>query len=155
MLKNNNLALFTLIIVGLVSSLTTNIFAQKVEISQTKPSVTITDTDIWQKYIEVSSLPIGKRPKVFSDLSKEMKANLFRFHLASQFVKRPNLTKVQKDFILESLSNLSADDYDSTKGGTNFESKAENLEARAKILFSDKEIFEIFANMQSDENDLI
>jgi hypothetical protein len=96
-MKTNKFALLTLILLGLFSL---NISAQKTETDQNL------ETDILQKYIEVSALPMGKRQKAFSESPDEMKANLFKFHLAFQFVKRPNLTKDQKEVILEGISNI-------------------------------------------------
>jgi hypothetical protein len=144
-MKTNKFALLTLILLGLFSL---NISAQKTETDQNL------ETDILQKYIEVSALPMGKRQKAFSESPDEMKANLFKFHLAFQFVKRPNLTKDQKEVILEGISNISAEDYNLKKDRTNTMAKAQAMEGRAVASFSRQEVYEIFANLESSESDL-
>jgi hypothetical protein len=91
--KNNNLAFFTLFVIGLISSLTLNLSAQnKVWAENNQPQKANVTDKVLQNYIDISSLPMSKRPKAFSDLSVEDKTRIFKLHLALQFVKRPNLT---------------------------------------------------------------
>jgi len=97
---------------------------------------------------------MNERRKGFSDLSAVDKANLFKFHLALQFVKRPNLNKDQEDVIFESISAISSDSYDITKDRTNVEVNAQSLQARAASVFERKDAFEIFASLGGDKNDV-
>jgi hypothetical protein len=83
-----------------------------------------------------------------------MKAKLFRFHLAFQFVKRSNLTKDQKDVILDGILTATPDSYDRTKKESPNKAQLLNLEARTKSLFEGKEGFEIFANLGTEAGDI-
>jgi hypothetical protein len=132
--------------------LTSGTYAQKtVSVKTDQP---ITDSDVLQKYIEVSALPNGERQKAFSEVSNEMKAKLFKFHLAFQLVKRSNLTKDQKDLILDGILVATPDSYDRTKKEPINKAQTLNLEARAKSLFEGKDGFEIFANLGTETSDI-
>ncbi len=142
-------------VIGFLSLLTSGTYAQKtVSVKTDQPTTTISDADIITKYIEISSVPITERQKVFIDASKEEKANLFKFHLAFQFVRNSTLNQSQKDLILESISDLSPDDYDLTKNRINAKTKNETIEIRAETLFSTREAFDIFGNLGSDKSGL-
>lgn len=144
-----------LLVVGLISSLTFNIAAQnKVWAEDNQTPKTIGADDVLKNYIDISSLPINKRPQAFSKFSAEDKSNIFKFHLAVQFAKRPNLTNDQKDLILQSISFLSADNYDKTKDRTATKMYSQNFEARISSVFDKKEGFEIFASLGGDVEDL-
>jgi hypothetical protein len=152
MLKKNNLAVFAMAVIGFLSLLTSDINAQKtVSVKTNQPT---TDSDILQKYIEVSSLPNNERGKVFSKVSNEMKAKLFRFHLAFQFAKRPNLSSDQKGLILDAIMATSSDVYDRTKTDSSNKAQIMSVEARAKSVFQGREGFEIFANLGGDISDI-
>lgn len=157
MRKKNNLALYTLLIAGLFSLLTINISAQnKVSVDDSK-SQSINETQkILQNYVNISSLPMKERPKRFSDLSAADKANLSKLHLALQLVKRPNLTKEQKDIIVEGISVISADTYNKNDREKVSESQKSLalIEVKAKSNFSGKEGFEIFATLGGIQEDI-
>lgn len=153
--KKNNLAFVALFLVGLISSLTINTFAQqKTWVEGEQPQKVIAEDNLLQNYIKISSLPMNKKSGVFSDLSAEDKAALFKLHLALQFVKRQNLTKHQKDIILQSISTVSSDTYNKTKDRKNTEMSAQTLQARATSIFSQREAFEIFASLGGNEEDV-
>lgn len=146
--KKNNLAIFALLVVGLFSLFSLNSLSQEATVSETKQSQKVNaENGVLQNYINISSLSMNERKKFFSNLSAKEKANLFKLHLALQFVKRPNLAKNQSDLILESISIATPDAYDknnpeklekSWQGG-------EMIGQNAKALFSQQEFFEIFA----------
>jgi rubrerythrin len=154
MLKKNNLAVFAVMVIGFLSLLTSDINAQKTVSVKTNLPTTSADSDILQKYIEVSSLPNGERQKAFSEVSNEMKAKLFRFHLAFQFAKRPNLSNDQKGLILDAIMSASPDVYDTKKTESSNRLQLMSVEARAKSVFQGREGYEIFANLASDTNDI-
>ena len=113
------------------------------------------EKDVLQNYIDISSLPANKRPKAFSDLSAEDKSNIFKLHLALQFIKRPGLTSDQKDIILESMSAITPDVYDRTKDRKNVEETSiESLQARATSIFPQQEAVEIFAKLGGTPEDI-
>lgn len=152
--KKNNLAFFTLFIVGLFSLFTLNTLAQESHsdrIRRTKKANP--ENRVLQSYIDISSLPKDERKRFFGKLSLEEKANLFKLHLALQFIKRPNLTKEQKDLILEAISMITPDFYDKEK----LEKSRQYgtlLEQKAKVLFSKQEILEIFADLGGGTNEI-
>lgn len=153
--QKKQLSVFTLLVVGLISSLTLNLSAQsEVSAESNQLQKTKIRGKILQNYIDISSVPINKRRKAFSDLSSEDKANAFKLHLALQFVKRPNLTTDQKDIILEGISAVTPDTYDRTKDRKNTESVKQTLETRATSIFSRQEAFEIFSSLGGDRTDV-
>ncbi|HMS40428.1 MAG TPA: bacteriocin fulvocin C-related protein [Pyrinomonadaceae bacterium] len=152
--KENKRAFFTLFVAVLFSTLSVNIFAQTTESAQTEqPQISVKQKDVLQSYIDISSLPKDKRKEFFSNLSAEEKANLFKTHLALQFVKRPNLTTEQKELILETISFATPNVYDKN----NKEKSRQNsdlLGQKAKNLFSKQEFFEIFADLSGETTDI-
>lgn len=75
-------------------------------------------------------------------------------HLAFQLAKRPNLTKVQQDLILEGIAMAKPDAYDLKKDRTNAQSAIGDLHARIVPAFERKDAYEIFASMGGDEADI-
>lgn len=168
--KKYNSALFTLFVAGLFSLFTTNVFAQTTDSPKTEqntktcsgekfvmPSSIAVSGEAFTTFIKVMSLPSGERQKAFSDLPKEGKANVFKVGLAMNFITRPNLTKEQKDLILESLSLISADTYDKT----NPEKAAEAMQLaqdtfnKALNIFPQNEAHQIFADMNGDKKTVL
>jgi hypothetical protein len=98
-------------------------------------------SDVFGDYLKVASLSGDKRSSAFSKLTNEQKAFFSRVNFALQFVKRPNMTKAQQEFVLDSLSMVSADLYDrSDYEKTRFrEQAAYEIMNRAFGLFSRKE----------------
>lgn len=123
--KKNNLALFTLLVIGLTSSLTLNLPAQnKVSVENNQstkkcsgekfvmpPSISV-GNDAFTNYLKVASLPMKERRLLFSQQSSEQKASFFKVNLALQLVKRPEINAEQRAFILDLMSKASADVYD-------------------------------------------
>lgn len=95
---------------------------------------------------------MNKRQKAFSDFSAEDKASIFKLHLALQLVKYPNLSKEQKDIILESITTITSDIYDRTKQRSEFETQS--LESRSGSLFTSQEAVEIFASLGGNSQDV-
>jgi len=154
------LAFFALLVVGLFSSFTAPVFAQKTSVpsneqSQSKctgekfvlPSSISIGNEAFANYLKAASLPVKERRTVFSALSNEEKANFFKIQYALQFIKRPNMTVEQRDFILEAISKISPDLYD-----TNNVEKARlseqiglEIESKAFGLFTPSEAGDILA----------
>lgn len=151
-----NLTYFSFLVIGLISLFTANLSAQnKVSVDNNQPQATPTDK-VLQNYIDISSLPMNKRPKAFSNLAAEDKGNLFKFHLALQLVKRPNLTKEQRDIILDGISMITSETYSRETPDKIAKAQQENnlLEAKAKSAFPGRAGFEIFANLSGDATDI-
>jgi len=122
--KKNNLALYALLVAGLFSLFTSNILAQKtastkIEQPQSKcfgklvlPSSISVNNEAFGGFIKAASLPAKERRSLFSKQSNEQKASFIKVNLALQFIKRPNMTKEQQEFVLDALSKVSAEIYD-------------------------------------------
>ncbi len=150
MRKKNSLAFFTLFVAGLFSLSTLNILAQKEATDRIRQSQKANlENRVLQHYIDISSLPKDERKKNFSNVSAEEKANLFKLHLALQFVKRPDLTKEQKDLILEGISIITPDVYGRENPEKLEKSRQDGilLDQKARVLFSKQEVIEIFADL--------
>lgn len=122
--RKNILASMTLFFVGLFS-LSINISGQNSVSTTTEkstktcsgekfvmPSSIDVDYDAFGNYIKVASLPMKERKESFSKLSNEQKAIFIKVNLALQFVKRPNMTKPQQEFVLDIISKVSPDLFD-------------------------------------------
>jgi hypothetical protein len=125
MKQKSGLAAFVLFFVGLFSLFTINTFAQKADLTKTQqtpktctgekfviPSTISVGYDAFGNYLKIASLSGDDRQAAFGKLSNEQKASFFRVQFALQLVKRPNMTKEQRDFILDAISKVSADLYD-------------------------------------------
>lgn len=144
------------LVLGMICLFVANLSAQnKVSVDNDK-SLNVGSYKSLQNYIDISSLPMNKRPKVFSDLSAEDKADLFRLHLALQIVKRPNLTQEQKNVILESLSSVTPESYDRENSEKRLKAQQEAnlLEQKARSAFPGQEGFEIFASLGGNQEDI-
>lgn len=167
--KKNNLALFALLAIGLISSLTLNLPAQKVDSVKSErspkqcssekfvmPQSVVIGSEAIANFIKVTSLPSGKRQRAFSDLLNEEKASVFKVQLALQFVKRPDLTKEQKDLILDAISKISADTYNKEKHELIAKNtkQAEELQQKALAIFPPNEAYAIFASLSGEKDDI-
>ncbi|HEX8738470.1 MAG TPA: hypothetical protein VF721_24275, partial [Pyrinomonadaceae bacterium] len=68
--------------------------------------------EAFENYLKIASLSGQERKNAFSKLSNEQKASFIKVNLALQFVKRPAMTKEQREFVLDTISKVSADIYD-------------------------------------------
>lgn len=153
--KKNNLALFTLLVIGLISSLSLNLSAQnKVSVENSPPSKKCSGekfvmplsialgNDAFADYLKVASLPVKERRIAFSALPNEQKASFIKVNLALQFVKRPNMTKEQQEFVSDAISKVSVDLYEKSdveKARLN-EQTGHEIENKALGLFAYKEL---------------
>ncbi len=105
--------------------------------------------------MKVASLPRTERGIAFGKLSNEQKASFVKVQFALQLVKRPNLTKEQRDFISEAMSKVSADLYD--KENPQKAALADELnqetENKAFGLFVQKDAFEILEGLGASKNE--
>lgn len=153
--KKNNLALLTLLVVGLFSLFTVYIFAQTTDSLKTEqktktcsgekfvmPQTISVGNEVFDNYLKTAGLSKDERRKAFSKLSKEQKASFIKVNLALQVVKRPDMTKEQQDFVSDAISKVSADTYDKSdvdKARLN-EQNAHEIENKALGLFTYKEL---------------
>lgn len=162
--KKNNLAIFALLVVGLFSLIISNISAQNKAEQPTQPCLgekfvmpqTISvNNDAFADYLKVASLPRNERQLAFGKLSNEQKANFVKVQFALQLVKRPNLTKQQRDFISESISKVSADLYDkeNPQKGALANELSQETENKAFGLFAQKDAFEILEGLGASKDE--
>jgi hypothetical protein len=126
--KKYNLALFTLFVAALFSLFATGIFAQKTDSPKSAqptgqtcsgekfvmpPSIAV-GNDAFGDYLKIASLSWQERKEAFRKLSNEQKASFMKVNLALQIVKRPAMTKEQREFVLDIISKVSADIFDNS-----------------------------------------
>lgn len=159
--------ILTLIIV-LLGLFTSNVFAQGLNLVKAEqptktcsgekfitPQTISIDNNAFADYLRVASLPREQRQLAFSELSNEQKAVFVKIQFALQFVKRPNMTKPQKDFILESVLRVSPDLYD--KGNPQKVAQANQLSQEAENiafnLFPRKDALEILEGLGASKSE--
>jgi hypothetical protein len=76
------------------------------------PSSVSVNNEAFGDFIKVATLSAKERRSLFSKQSNEQKASFIKVNLALQFIKRPNMTSDQKELVLDTISNVSADIYD-------------------------------------------
>ncbi|MGH9945752.1 MAG: bacteriocin fulvocin C-related protein [Pyrinomonadaceae bacterium] len=104
-----------------------------------------------RNYVSISEKE-RNRQTFFSNLTPREKSSLVRFHLAMQIAQRPHLSEEQKSLILDSLSGIDGRGYDlrGTDIGDEARSKADEIQERAKEVFSKYEGAEIFGKVGGD-----
>jgi hypothetical protein len=126
--KKYNSALFTLAFAAICGLFTSNIFAQKTDAPKSEqttgqscsgekfvmPQSIAVGNDAFANYLKIASLSGAERKNAFGKLSNEQKASFTKVNLALQFVKRPAMTKEQREFVLDTISKASADIYDNS-----------------------------------------
>lgn len=168
MKKKNNLALYTLLIVGLFSLLTINIFAQKTDSMKNEqplpqcsgekfvmPQSIAIGNEIFSDYLKVATLTNDKGREVFRNFSNEQKANFIKANLALQLVKHPDMTSEQKEFVLDAISKVSADLYDKSdpEKVRRSQQSGEEIENRALGLFSQKDLGDFIEPLMTNKNE--
>ncbi|HEY0051052.1 MAG TPA: bacteriocin fulvocin C-related protein [Pyrinomonadaceae bacterium] len=152
--KKYNLALFTLAFAAICGLFASNIFAQKTDSPKSEPTTKqcsgekfvmpqsiAVGSDAFDNYLKIASLSGYERKNAFGKLSNEQKASFIKVNLALQFVKRPAMTKEQREFVLDTISKVSADIYDNSnpeKAGSREQSEMEIVN-KAFGLFSRQE----------------
>lgn len=167
MRKKNSLALYALFIVGLFSLFTSNIFAQKPESVKSEhpqpkcfgklvlPSSISLNNEAFGDFIKAASLPVKERRSLFSKLSNEQKASFIKVNLALQFIKRPSMTKDQKEFVLDAISKVSPDIYDKSdiEKVRHIERNGLDMVNRALGLFTYKEAGDFIEPLMTDKDE--
>lgn len=145
-MKKNTFAFFALIVTGLFSLFTITGFAQKADSVKIEepgktcggkfvmPQTVAVDNEAFENYLKLALMPLNERRKSFGKLLNGQKADFIKVNLALQFVKRPNMTKDQQDFVLESLSRVSADLFDTTNPEKARRSEESGMEMMNKAL---------------------
>ena len=166
--KKNTLALYTLLAVGLFSLFTTNIFAQATDSLRTEqktktcsgekfvmPQTISLGNEAFENYLKTASLSRDERRKTFSKLSNEQKASFIKVNLALQFIKRPNMTKEQQEFVLDAISKVSADIYDKSDAekARLTEQNGREIENKALGLFAYKELGDFIEPLMTSKDE--
>lgn len=150
----------------LLSTFSLTVFAQKSEAVKTGqpkttcigkfvlPSSISVNNEAFADFIKVASLPAKEKRSAFSKLSDEQKASFIKVNLAMQFVKRPEMTNDQKEFVLDTISKVSADLYDKSDPEKIrlSQQKGAEIENRALGLFPYKELGDFIEPLGTDKN---
>jgi hypothetical protein len=166
--KKNNLALFTLLVAGLLSLFSINISAQNKVTTETEqstktcsgkkfvmpPSIAV-NNNAFGDFIKVASLSLDERRSAFSKLSNEQKAAFIKVNLALQLVKRPNMTKEQQEFVLDSILKVSAAIYDNSdfEKVRRSEQSGTEMVNKAFALFSPKELGDFIEPLNANKDE--
>ena len=165
--KKNNLAFYALIIVGLFSLFAVNNFAQATDPAKIEqpakqcsgekfvmPQSVAVGNSAFEDYLKIASLPQDERRSLWSKQSNEQKANFIKVNLALQFVKRPEMTAEQKEFVLDAISMVSADLYDKTDAEkvSRARQSGTELENRAIGLFDRKDLGDFIEPLMMGKN---
>lgn len=105
-------------------------------------------------YLAIASLAVEKRQEAIARLSNEQKAGVFRAQYAMQIVTHPDMTKKQRDFILEAISKTTPDIYDKSSPDKVAQNRTigTDLEAKAMSLFEPKKARSILAAIFSKKD---
>lgn len=164
--KKYNLALFTLAFAAICGLFASNIFAQKTDSPKSEPTTKqcsgekfvmpqsiAVGNDAFGNYLKVASLSWQERKEAFRKLSNEQKASFMKVNLALQIVKRPAMTKEQREFVLDIISKVSADTFDKSNPEKvrNSEQIAQELVNKAFGLFAGKEAGDFIEPMNMEK----
>ncbi len=113
------------------------------------PQTISVNNSAFADYIKVASLSRNDRQIAFGKLSNEQKASFVKVQFAMQLVKRPNLTKEQRDFILEAISKVSVDLYDkeNPEKVALADKLSQETEDKGFKIFARKDAFEILEGL--------
>ncbi|CAN5778582.1 hypothetical protein BH20ACI4_BH20ACI4_04700 [soil metagenome] len=115
-------------------------------------SITV-GNEAFANFIKIMSLPGGERQKTFSDITNEEKADIYKVKLALEFTKRPNLSKEQKNLILDTILAISADIYNKEypELAAKAQKRSEDIQQKAASIFPSNEAFKIFVGINGDK----
>lgn len=148
MLKKNTLIFLTLLLSVFVLA-SSPVLAQKT--NPTNTQIQNVETEIWQKYLKILTLSTEQEKReFFIKSSPDDKSALMKFHQAMFLAKRPEFTKEQKEIILEGIALATPEQYAPSKDGTQSKQQVISFVQRAQMLFSKKEVGEIFAGFSGD-----
>ncbi len=118
------------------------------------PSSIAVGNNAFSNYLKVAMLSRNKRGAVFSNFSNEEKATFIKVNLSLQLVKRANLTTEQKEFILDTISKVSADIYDKSDAAKEERSRLIGMDTERKALklFPYEELGDFIEPLMSNKN---
>jgi hypothetical protein len=167
-MKKRNLSVFAVIlstlVIGFFSLMTAGTIAQKSASDKTNqptctgkpfviPESISVNNEAFADFIKRASLPMKERREAFFKETNEQKASYIKVNLALQFIKRPNMTSDQKEFVLDMMSKVSANIYDKSdpEKAKLVEADAMAMVNRALGLFPMKEAGDFIEPMQTDK----
>lgn len=106
------------------------------------PQTISVGNEVFENYLKTALPSRDERTKAFRKLSNEQKASFIKVNMALQLVKRPDMTKEQREFVLDAISKVSADVYDQSnvEKAKLGEQNAREIENKALGLFAHKEL---------------
>ncbi len=111
--------------------------------------------EIFFDYLKVATLTKDKRGEVFEKFSNEQKANFIKVNLALQFIKHPDMTNDQKEFVMDAISKVSTDLYDKSdpEKVSRSEQSGLEIESRALGLFTQKDLGDFVEPLMTNKNE--
>jgi hypothetical protein len=111
--------------------------------------------EAFENYLKTASLSRDERRKTFGKLSNEQKASFIKVNLALQFIKRPNMTKEQQEFVSDAISKVSADIYDNSdvEKARLSEQNSREIENKALGLFAYKELGDFIEPLMTSKDE--
>lgn len=121
------------------------------------PSSIAVGNEAFADYLKVASLSGKERRQLFSKQSNQQKANFIKVNLAFQFVKRPDMTREQQEFVLDSISKVSADLYDKSSAEKVRQSELIGLDMENKALglFSPKDLGDFIEPLMTNNEESV
>jgi hypothetical protein len=119
------------------------------------PSTVSVNNEAFGDFIKVASLPAKERRTLFSKQSDEQKASFIKVNLALQIIKRPDMTKDQREFVLDAISKVSADIYDKSDPEKikRSEQSSQEIENRALGLFARKDLGDFIEPLNTNKDE--
>jgi hypothetical protein len=110
--------------------------------------------DLFQKYKDISALPMRKRKAAFRKASSKDRSDLWRTHLALYLVNHTELNLRQKQIILEGMSLATPEGFEASSDNPAWKTKVKelrSLENRILTVFSKEEGARVFATLGDSE----
>jgi hypothetical protein len=112
--------------------------------------------DLFQKYREISALPMRERKAAFKNALPQDKSDLWRIHLALYIAKHPELSEAQIVIILEGMSLVRAElfdvPFDSPEWKPKVKEPLKRFENHILGVFSKEEAARVFATIGDAQN---
>lgn len=152
MLKKTSLVFFFLLATALVNVMLPIKAQTLVAINKNQPrKVAVAESDVLQKYADVSALSLPERRGFFRNASANDKSSLWKIHMALYLVKRPELRNEQKQVILDAMSLASPELFEVPMTDPAQRAKANEplqlLTKRSLEVFPKNEAAEFLGNM--------
>lgn len=145
-----------LLAAGLFVTMMLSINTQESALANNTQSQSFTaEGHLLQRYKDISALSMSKRKDLFRRASADDKSGLWKVHLALYLAGHPELTKEQKNIVLEAMALARPELFEISEGDFAWSTKVnkplKSFKKRALDVFSKEEGAEIFAKLGGRE----